>query len=266
MKHRRETTETRGPRSDSRSPSLFQSLVLTEPVHHPERSATTVFASVLAHSLLFLAMVMVPIAYYDEIPEQQALRAFFVPPLEIQAAPPPPPPPPAGARRVVKAPRPVAAPEAGAFIAPVEVPTELEPDVVGLDLGVPGGVAGGVEGGVPGGVMGGVVGGLPLTDVPPPPAQAPVRVGGSVKRPVKITHVAPVYPELAAQARIQGVVIVECILSPNGRVTDVKVLRGVPLLNQAAVEAVKRWVYTPTLLNGVPVPVLLTVTVSFDLS
>ena len=63
-----------------------------------------------------------------------------------------------------------------------------------------------------------------------------------------------------------GVVILECTISPQGKVTDVKVLRGIPLLDQAAIDAVKQWVYTPTLLNGVPVPVIMTVTVNFKLS
>ena len=63
-----------------------------------------------------------------------------------------------------------------------------------------------------------------------------------------------------------GVVILECTISPQGKVSDVKVLRGIPLLDQAAIDAVKQWVYTPTLLNGVPVPVIMTVTVNFKLS
>jgi protein TonB len=65
---------------------------------------------------------------------------------------------------------------------------------------------------------------------------------------------------------VQGIVILECTISPQGRVTDVKILRGIPLLDAAAVEAVKQWVYSPTLLNGVPVPVIMTVTVNFKLS
>ena len=148
-------------------------------------------------------------------------------------------------------------------MAPVEVPQEIKPEE-GLDLGVEGGVPGGVEGGVPGGVVGGVVGGLP--DAPPPPAQAAVRVGGQIKEPKKLKNVAPSYPDIAKQARVQGVVILECTISPQGKVTDVKVLRGIPLLDQAAIDAVRQWVYTPTLLNGVPVPVIMTVTVNFKLS
>jgi protein TonB len=138
------------------------------------------------------------------------------------------------------------------FTAPVEVPTEIKPEE-GIDLGV--------EGGVPGGVVGGVVGGLP--DAPPPP-QA-VRVGGQIKEPKKTKDVPPQYPDIAKQARVQGVVILECTISPQGRVSDVKILRGIPLLNEAALTAVKQWVYSPTLLNGVPVPVIMTVTVNFRL-
>jgi periplasmic protein TonB len=77
--------------------------------------------------------------------------------------------------------------------------------------------------------------------------------------------VNPVYPPIAQSARVQGVVIVEAIIGPDGRVTEAKVLRSIPLLDAAALDAVKQWVYTPTLLNGVPVPVIMTVTVNFTL-
>src|SRR5207244_5593271 len=109
------------------------------------------------------------------------------------------------------------------FIAPVQVPEQVKPEE-GINLGVEGGVAGGVEGGVPGGVVGGVVGGLP--DAPAPVTQA-VRVGGQIKEPKKLKNVNPVYPDIAKQARVQGVVIVECTISPQGRMTDVKVLSGI---------------------------------------
>ena len=127
--------------------------------------------------------------------------------------------------------------------------------------GVAGGIPGGVVGGIPGGVVGGVVGGLP--EAPPPPEA--VRVGGQIKEPRKVKHVNPVYPDIAKMARVQGVVILEVTINPNGQVNEVTVLRGIPLLDQAAIDAVKQWVYTPTLLNGVPVPVIMTVTVNFRL-
>ena len=90
------------------------------------------------------------------------------------------------------------------------------------------------------------------TPAPTPTPTPVVRVGGEIKEPTKIVSVPPVYPDAAKQARVQGVVILECTVSPAGRVVDVKVLQGVPLLDQAAVDAVKQWIYTPTLLNGVP--------------
>ncbi len=73
------------------------------------------------------------------------------------------------------------------------------------------------------------------------------------------------YPAIAQSARVQGVVIVEAVIGPDGRVTDAKILRSIPLLDQAALDAVRQWEFTPTLLNGVPVPVIMTVTVNFTL-
>jgi periplasmic protein TonB len=115
--------------------------------------------------------------------------------------------------------------------------------------------------GVPGGVVGSVLGGI--EEQPP---SGPVRVGGAIREPKRLKLVQPRYPDIAKQARVQGVVILECTIDTRGRVTDVKVLRGIPLLDAAAIEAVEQWVYEPTLLNGVPVPVIMTVTVNFKLS
>ena len=97
-------------------------------------------------------------------------------------------------------------------------------------------------------------------------AQAPVRVGGDIKEPIKIKHVSPAYPDMALQARVQGSVIIEAVIGKDGRVTDARVLRPVALLDTAAVEAVRQWEYTPTLLNGAPVDVIMTVVVNFKLS
>jgi TonB family protein len=90
-------------------------------------------------------------------------------------------------------------------------------------------------------------------------------VGGQIKEPRKVKSVPPRYPDDAKRAGIAGVVIVECTISPKGEVAAVKVLKGLPLLSEAAVEAVRKWRYTPTLLNGVAVPVIMTVTVNFKL-
>jgi len=118
----------------------------------------------------------------------------------------------------------------------------------------------------------GFAGAPPPPPAPPPPGPPPpwvegaVRVGGAVTQPTKITHVSPVYPAAAQQARVMGVVILEARIEPDGRVINARVLRSIPLLDEAAPTAVKQWEFTPTLLNGNPVPVIMTVTVQFSLS
>jgi protein TonB len=96
--------------------------------------------------------------------------------------------------------------------------------------------------------------------------QKPVRPGAGIRAPQKLREVNPVYPPIAQAAGIQGIVIIEATISTDGRVVDARVLRSVPLLDQAALAAVRQWEYTPTMLNGVPVPVVMTVTVSFTLN
>jgi TonB family protein len=95
------------------------------------------------------------------------------------------------------------------------------------------------------------------------PKVAPIRVGGKIKPPTKIKDVKPVYPDIAQSARVAGTVIVEATIGADGKVIDAKILRSIPMLDKAALDAVRQWEYTPTLLNGVPVPVVLTVTITF---
>jgi protein TonB len=221
-------------------------------------SALTATVSVAAHVVALGAILVLPLLADGPLPEQAGeVRAFFATPLELAPPPPPPPASPSAAPRV-QAPRPVAH---DTFTAPIEVLEEVVPEA-GIDLGVEGGEGGGVEGGVPGGVVGGIVGGLP--EAPRPTAQ-PQRVGGLIKEPKKLKDVAPVYPPLAVSSRLEGVVILECVLDTRGRVQEAKVLRGAPLLDQAALDAVRQWVYSTTLIDGVPAPVILTVTVNFRL-
>ena len=126
---------------------------------------------------------------------------------------------------------------------------------------------GGVEGGVVGGVTGGIVGGLAEAPPPPPPPPppAPVRVGGNIKPPTKIEgRPTGVSADRAVGARA-GRGHHRSDHRPDGTVQDAKVLRSIPLLDAAALDAVKQWEFTPTLLNGVPVPVIMTVTVNFTL-
>lgn len=225
------------------------------------RRTWTAPLTIALHGLLTVAVVVLPLLAGEPLPPPgSAPSAFFVTPTYAPAPPPPPPPP-----SPTRSPAPRVAPDTAAsdFVAPVDVPEALD-SAGSLDLGVEGGVPGGVEGGVPGGVVGGVVGGLPDALAAPPPPQA-IRVGGVVEEPRKLRHVPPVYPKHALSARIEGVVILECTISPRGKVEGVQILRGVPLLDEAAVEAVRQWQYTPTLVDGVPMPVIMTVTVNFRL-
>jgi TonB family protein len=96
--------------------------------------------------------------------------------------------------------------------------------------------------------------------------EAAVRVGSTLKAPIKTRHVAPIYPPDARRSGVQGTVIVETVVGVDGRVIDARVLRSIPLLDQAALEAVRQWEFVPTLFNGAPVPIVMTVTVDFTLN
>ena len=98
----------------------------------------------------------------------------------------------------------------------------------------------------------------------PTSPDAPVRVGGSVPQPVKVKDVAPVMPDVARQAHVHGIVIVEITIDTQGRVSHARILRSIPLLDQAALDAVRQWEYTPTYVDGQPRPVIMTVTVPFQ--
>jgi protein TonB len=135
------------------------------------------------------------------------------------------------------------------------------------------GVVGGVPGGMPGGSVGGVLGGIISSAAPPPPPPPPkastpkrIRLGGQVEAAKLMFHPSPEYPPLAKMARIQGTVRLEAIISTDGTIQDLKAVSGHPLLVKAAMDAVQRWRYQPTLLNGEPVQVVTEVDVNFTLS
>jgi periplasmic protein TonB len=159
-------------------------------------------------------------------------------------------------------------PPGRAFVAPAAIPEAVAsavedttpPDVGSTaEVGIP--CVGCVDPGVaPGPGDGSGIGEGDGTGTQPP---GPVRVGQGVVEPRKRRHVDPVYPDLARVAGIGATVILECQIDVNGRVADIKILRGHPLFENAAIDAVRQWVYTPSLLNGQPVSVLMTVTVRF---
>jgi protein TonB len=145
---------------------------------------------------------------------------------------------------------------------PTEAPSAIQPETPSFAIAVPGSV--GLPDGLPG-----VTVGLPALSATPGPAPAviaePLRPGGQIKAPIKIHDVAPIYPPFAVRAKISGYVIIETTIDVDGRVTDATVLRSVPGLDQAALDAVRQWRYRPTLLNGIAVSIRMTVTVTFDL-
>lgn len=96
-------------------------------------------------------------------------------------------------------------------------------------------------------------------------SSTPVRIGGGIQPPQRIKNVNPVYPADAQNDRVQGVVIIEATIGVDGKVIAAQVLRSIPRLDAAALDAVRQWEYTPTILNGAPVPVIMTVTVNFYL-
>lgn len=128
---------------------------------------------------------------------------------------------------------------------PIRLPEEIEPDIEMPDTDV--------------------IFGIP--DGPPPTEPTgPIRVGGDVKAPEKVTFPSPQYTEIARKARIQGVVIIEAIIDKAGNVTNVKILKGLPMgLDQSAADAVKKWKFKPATLNGKPVAVIYNLTVNFQL-
>jgi periplasmic protein TonB len=222
------------------------------------RRAFMLPASIAAHTLAVAAIVIIPLAADVELPPPMS------PPLLVRWVATTPPPPPAYRPPAATVPTSAAPREAPPSIAPETdrpLPPTNEPVPPGALLYDGGAVPPGV------GVLGPEVGTPPPP--PPPPVQrptGPIRITNGLKPPAKVFHVDPVYPVMARQAHIEGVVIVEATIDETGRIDRLKVLRSAPLLDAAALEAVRRWRYTPTLLNGVPVPVLLTITVSFKLN
>ena len=213
----------------------------------------TLAVSIVVHAALVVVLVIVPLYAMDALPGARQVTAFIP---TVAPEPPAPPPPPSVARQP-------ATTVVARDVAPSTAPDTIAPEtpVTAVPPGVPLGDRDVVPGGTPGGI--------PLPDVPAPPPPAPtepLRLGGKIRAPQKIVNVPPVYPEIARRAQVQGTVFLEAIISENGRVRDVRVLRSMPLLDAAAMDAVRQWQFTPTLLNGQPVAVIMTVTVTFKLN
>jgi protein TonB len=231
---------------------MFRAVVCSS-TGRPRRWRSSLPLSVAFHGVVLAAAVIVPLAATGALPTPASMLSFSV------AAPPPPPEMPADpspASSIAPAPAPV----------PIEAPTAIAPEpppvtsVSAPPMMMTGAMAFGPESGAS--LLAGG-GGKPVFLPAPPPT--PIRPGDRVRAPVKIVDVAPVYPPLAVRARVAGVVTIDAVIGVDGRVTEVRVLRSSPLLDDAALDAVRQWRYTPTLLNGVAVPVILPVRVNFAL-
>jgi periplasmic protein TonB len=231
--------------------------------HTPERLGSrrwyTLPLSILTHAVAIGAILVIPLIATGELPTIR--RAISFGDMDITPVVPPPPPP---ARRG-EAPRANRTLVSSANVAPTVAPSTIEPEVFpdgGADIGDADGVPNGVIGGFSTGFTVGGVG----PEAPPRVVQPrPIRITKGITPPRRIVYVRPEYPRIAQANRISGRVVIEAIIGPTGDVQSTRVIWSVPFLDQAALTAVRQWRYTPTLLNGVPVSVILTVSVDFTL-
>ncbi len=216
------------------------------------------FLSALVHAAILSTIFVTQLLSLGPLPVPRTVLAFSdAMPAHIYDVPLPPPP--RGTSAAPSGPENVAPIEAPPDIAPErDMPTAPSgPEVTGV-RGIETGVIGGLD-----------LSGSGLTVEPPPPpppaSREPIRLHAGMQAPRKTVNVPPHYPPHAQAARVEGTVVLDAVIDPTGRVTDVRVTHSVNLLDQAAVEAVRQWRFTPTLLNGEPVSILLTVTVRFTL-
>jgi protein TonB len=215
----------------------------------------TLPVSLISHSAIVLSIIAIPLLAPGVMPSVLANNDIEY----IEAMLPPPPPPPRAIEPIEITDPPLPNPDAAPVVAPDTIAPEMQ-RVERDDPSAPG-------------IIGGAADGEAAIIAPPPPRVEPpqppaaVRVGfAGVRTPVKTQHVDPRYPAIAQAAGIQGIVIIEATISETGHVVGARVLRSVHLLDQAALDAVRQWQFTPTLLNGRPVPVVMTVTVHFTLT
>ena len=241
------------------SHDLFGDALVQRP-RSPRRRLLTV-ASVIFHAALVAAIVVIQVFAVGPLPQPQRPLIFeqihSVHLAEIPAA--------VGPRASSN--RSTTTDSVIPNVVPLVEPQGVAPETSLAGVAPPGsGITGGVEGGLDGI---GSIGGTEKAPPPPPPAAAappvPVHLHSGIVAPKKIVDVTPPYPQLAQMAHVRGIVILEAVIDSRGNVTNVHVLRSVPMLDQAAIDAVRQWRYTPALLNDRPVPVIITITINFSM-
>jgi periplasmic protein TonB len=214
--------------------------------------------------LLLLAVVVIPLFHTDPLPKRQTLTMLYLQP----------PPAAAGNATKLRAPTPPSpstlAPTSTGILAPVHKTQEAPPPPVGTSSGVVGGVPGGMVGGVSGGVFSEMLNSAPSVPVlaksPVPTPVKRIRVAARVAEANLIHDVTPQYPAEAGRARLEGTVLLMAVIDKDGSVKDVRVESGLPILAQAAIDAVRQWRYKPYLIDGEPVEVDSRITINFTLS
>jgi len=238
--------------------------MLDMPTQRDTRNPAELVLSLVIHIVIIGAVVLAPLLFTQVLDMHSFEAVFLVAPRPPAAAPPPAP------AQALRAARPAARPlDIAKLTAPAVIPAKVKivadeapPD---LDAGVTGGVPGGVAGGVLGGIIGGVTDNA-KTIAPPPPAEKRIlRVGGDVKPPVPIATPDPHYPAVARAAHVEGLVVIDAIIDEKGNVVQAKVIEGPPLLVAAALDAVAKWKYEPTYLNGEAVSINMHIQVTFRL-
>jgi len=239
---------------------MFQDALFV-PARNFRAKAAALPAAALIHAVALALLLTIPLLRVGDLPEVDLTGVVLVP------APPATPLPPPKARggnpgSRIKT-KPVAVAADGWRVAPVVIPDGIVEEGFGADGAVVG-IEGGVDYGAGGDIPANMVGDM-LYRLVGDPVGPVVRAMGDIQPPRLVRRVEPAYPEIARQARIEGVVILEATTDVYGRVVGVRVLRSIPLLDAAAVEAVRQWVYEPLVVNGRPRPVTFTVTVRFVL-
>jgi protein TonB len=248
-------------------PLLFSSVLLEVDSTERRRRTWAAISSAVSQSLILGTLLIIPLMFTEALPKQQLLT-FLV-------APPPPPPPATVATQAVR--RIESDLMDGRLRTPGRIPQKVQmirEEEAPPPMNSVGGVIGGVPGGIPGGQLGGVIGGiisatsstaaLPKLAAPVRPER--VRVSQGVTQGRLLRKIEPKYPPIAVGARIQGQVLLRAIVSKAGEIEDLELVSGHPMLVQAAIDAVKQWRYRPYLLNGNPVEVDTTITVTFQFS
>ena len=214
-------------------------------------------------SLLLLALIIIPLYRTEPLPRMQTLTALYLQP-----------PAAAGNATKLRAPTPpspsIFTPTSTGILSPVHKTQEAPPPPVGTTGGVVGGDPGGVVGGVSGGVFSEMLNSAPSVPVlaksPVPTPVKRIRVAARVAEANLIHDVTPQYPPEAGRARLEGTVLLMAVIGKDGIVKDVRVESGLPILAQAAIDAVRQWRYKPYMIDGEPVEVDSRITINFTLS